>query len=345
MKVTDKSFGGGNQFSNNLYAYLNKNGHEMIDHLNDDDIDVIILTDPRAFIKSSAYTLNDVSNYLRSRENPPYVFHRINECDERKGTRFMNSQLELANRLADHTIYIASWLIDLFKKQNLKFTDTYSTILNGADASSFVKKKKELKEGQKIRFVTHHWSANLMKGWDVYMAIEERLKSDPEFDKKFEFWYIGNAPADLKIEKIKLLPPCTGKELGEKLGECDFYLTASICEPGGMHHVEGGMSGLPIVYRDSGALPEYCHEYGVEFKDKDDVFDAIEELVNNFDKYSEKMVTYDRSAEKMCSLYMKTFEDCLELQKKKTKKPNLIEKFYILFMSHSFRVLAKLGFH
>ena len=25
-----------------------------------------------------------------------------------------------------------------------------------------------------------------------------------------------------------------------------------------MHHIEGILSGLPIIYRNSGALPEYC---------------------------------------------------------------------------------------
>ena len=35
----------------------------------------------------------------------------------------------------------------------------------------------------------------------------------------------------------------------------DLYISASINEPAGMHHIEGLLCGLPIIYRDNGALP------------------------------------------------------------------------------------------
>ena len=41
------------------------------------------------------------------------IVHRINECDERKGTNNMNSLLKRANYVSDHTIFIASWLKEL----------------------------------------------------------------------------------------------------------------------------------------------------------------------------------------------------------------------------------------
>ena len=36
-----------------------------------------------------------------------------------------------------------------------------------------------------------------------------------------------------------------------------------------MHHIEGALSGLPLIFRKSGALPEYCSDYGIEFIDDD----------------------------------------------------------------------------
>ena len=32
-----------------------------------------------------------------------------------------------------------------------------------------------------------------------------------------------------------------------------------------MHHIEGALCGLPILFRNSGSLPEYCKKYGVSF--------------------------------------------------------------------------------
>ena len=32
-----------------------------------------------------------------------------------------------------------------------------------------------------------------------------------------------------------------------------------------MHHIEAVLSGLPVIYKNSGALPEYCKNFGVSF--------------------------------------------------------------------------------
>ena len=61
----------------------------------------------------------------------------------------------------------------------------------------------------------------------------------------------------------------------ELLSKNHVYLTASINEPAGMHHIEGALSGLPIIYRNSGAIPEYCSDFGVSFHDL--------EVVNSID--------------------------------------------------------------
>ena len=43
------------------------------------------------------------------------------------------------------------------------------------------------------------------------------------------------------------------------------YLTGSLNEPSGNHHIEGAQCGLPILYIDSGGIPEYCENYGLKF--------------------------------------------------------------------------------
>ena len=46
-KIIDGPWGGGNLFVKNFKNYLEDKNHEVINHLLDDDIDVILFTDPR----------------------------------------------------------------------------------------------------------------------------------------------------------------------------------------------------------------------------------------------------------------------------------------------------------
>ena len=45
--IKEGPWGGGNLFAINLIEYLRKNGHSVITNLNDDDIDIILITEPR----------------------------------------------------------------------------------------------------------------------------------------------------------------------------------------------------------------------------------------------------------------------------------------------------------
>lgn len=86
-KIKDGPWGGGNLFAINLTNYLIKKGHQVIYNLNDDDIDLILITEPRRTSESSAFTHIDVENYLKYVKRDSLVIHRVNECDERKNTK------------------------------------------------------------------------------------------------------------------------------------------------------------------------------------------------------------------------------------------------------------------
>ena len=55
-KVKEGPWGGGNLFAINLREYLVNNGHQVINNLQDNNIDIIIITEPRRTSESSAYT-------------------------------------------------------------------------------------------------------------------------------------------------------------------------------------------------------------------------------------------------------------------------------------------------
>ena len=60
------------------------------------------------------------------------------------------------------------------------------------------------------------------------------------------------------LKQLKLSSLFYGKELANELRKHDIYITGSKNEPSGNHHMEGALCGLPILYVNSGALPEYC---------------------------------------------------------------------------------------
>ena len=92
-KIKDGPWGGGNLFAINLRDYLIKKGHDVVYNLDDDDIDIILITEPRKSSESSAFTHVDVKKYVDYINKETLVFHRINECDERKNTNYVNKYL------------------------------------------------------------------------------------------------------------------------------------------------------------------------------------------------------------------------------------------------------------
>ena len=106
--------GRGNLFAINLSNFLKSNGHQVVYDLNDNDIDLILITEPRKTSESSAFTHVDVQKYKKFVNSKAIVVHRINECDERKNTNYVNKYLIYANRIADQTVYVSKWIMDLY---------------------------------------------------------------------------------------------------------------------------------------------------------------------------------------------------------------------------------------
>ena len=113
-RTKDGPWGGGNLFAINLKNFLEDKGVTVINSLNHDDIDIILITEPRKTSESSAYTHIDVAKYLEYVKKDTLVLHRVNECDERKNTNYVNKYLIYANKIADETIFVSKWLKNLY---------------------------------------------------------------------------------------------------------------------------------------------------------------------------------------------------------------------------------------
>ncbi|HDZ62067.1 MAG TPA: hypothetical protein ENH40_02845 [Nitrospirae bacterium] len=298
-------WGGGNQFASSLKEYLERCGVEIVNDLTDKDIDLILLAEPRSNLKISAFSDMDIIKYLSHKNSSAIVVHRVNECDERKGTVSLNKLLFHANRCADHTVFISDWLSGLFKKQ-WDVLSQYSVILNGGNTKIFNNKSHTHWNGQgKIKIVTHHWGGNWMKGFDIYEKLDYLIGTD-KYKNKISFTYIGGLPGGFSFKHAEHIKPLSGKELALCLSAHHIYLTGSQNEPAGMHHIEGALCGLPLLYRNSGALPDYCTGYGVMF-DADNFEDKLDEIISNYDSWANCMNSYPHTANKMCKEYYDLF--------------------------------------
>ncbi len=310
IKFKQGPYGGGMQFANFLRNYLEKNNIEVVNNLKDKNINIIFHISP-FLTESSAYSFWDA--YLYKIKNPQTaIIHRINECDERKGTDFVNKKLVLANKYSDYTVYIASWLKPLLEKAGIDPEKPWQVIHNGADQNIFNRQEKafDFKQDRRLKLVTHHWGASYLKGHDIYKKIDDLLEKD-NFKNKFELTFIGNYPADINYKNVNLIEPLSGHDLAGELRKHDVYITASRNEPAGMHHIEGAMCGLPLLYINSGALPEYCSQYGLEFNENN-LEEKLFEIYENYQHYLSKIENYKFTAELMAERYMKLFQDVFD---------------------------------
>lgn len=265
MEPVSGPWGGSSAFVHQFGAHLKRRGFSVRYDLCD-GVDLIVLVDPREDNRFKKFGPKAIEAYRQSHPGVR-VLHRINECDQRKGTDFMDRMLADANRLADYTVFISAWLRDYHAARWFDPSKPHGPVYNGADPSVFHPYgSAAFDPSQPMRVVTHHWSANELKGFDVYRQVDELIASGQL--PGFELRVIGRWPADLAWKSARTFPPAHGADLARQLRECHLYLTASRWEPCGMHHVEGAQCGLPLVYHeDGGGIVEAGLRYGVGFKD------------------------------------------------------------------------------
>jgi hypothetical protein len=293
-KIQTGPYGGGNAFVKSLSQGLVSSGNQVFFDLYESNLDFIIMTDPRASSPNVSFAAKAILQYLKLFPNT-IVIHRINECDERKGTHFMNLRLRLANYCADHTVYVGAWLKKLNLINSCNINRSSSVILNGGDQTVFNSSGQSVWSGEgPLKIVTHHWGGNWMKGFDVYSDLDNQL-ANPLMRELFEFTYIGSLPKGFKFKYANYIEPLSGEILAQQLKSHHVYLTASINEPGGNHQIEGGLCGLPIIYRNSGCLPEYCDGYGLIFE-PENIIEAIHDMRYGYHFFLNKMSAFPHTA-------------------------------------------------
>jgi len=301
LKPIATSYGGGNQFVQNMTKYIKSLNHKVVYNLNDSDVDVIFIIDPRKS-PNNRVDLPKVINYKRKHPNVK-IIHRVNENDIKRAKPInIEPLLVKTMKIADIVIFVSEWLRNYFtNKYNLSLNST--SILSGCNRDHFYPKSdREFNfKNRKIKIVTHHWSSNYLKGFYIY----EKLCRN-----NIEFIFVGNWRKESpKPKNITLIDPKNGSELGDILRKCDIYLTATQNEPGGMHYLEGVSCGLPILYRKGGGgAHEICCKFGLEFDELDDMFDKLDLIMNNYEEYVDGIDYEYLGSERCCKEYYAVIE-------------------------------------
>tara|TARA_Y100000310_G_scaffold291242_1_gene319058 strand:- start:71 stop:1000 length:930 start_codon:yes stop_codon:yes gene_type:complete len=300
-KPVQRPFGGGNQFLLNLIHYLK--GHVICFDLSHDDIDLIFIMDPR-ITSINKINIAQVTSYQLKHPNV-YIIHRVNECDiKRLHSINIEPHLLKAMTLANHVIFISSWLKNYFiQKYTLQLLSS-EVILNGCNSMHFHPPLCKSPREQTIKLVTHHWSNNYLKGFHIYNAIDQLL----DRRSNLEFTFIGNYHPSYRPKHIKLIRPKHGTDLGQLIQQHHIYVTASQNEPCGMHHIEGLSCGLPILYcSGGGGISEVCTHCGEEFNNMTTFISKLQMIWTHYDTYVSN-IPYDfLSATRCCQAYLTSF--------------------------------------
>lgn len=299
MEPTRSAWGGASSFVSQLASLLRRRGWRIQYSLSPVP-DVVLVIDPRSDHPRKKFGLCELREFKEAHPHIPIV-HRINECDQRKGTNDIDELLRQTNALSDYTVFIAEWLRDYFAAKWFDIARPHSCIYNGADPAIYHPFGSSIpKGGDPLRVVTHHWSDNSLKGFDIYEKVDH-LIADGKLPE-FQLVIIGRWPSSIGWRSAELHEPCTGHALAEKLRNCHIYLTASRWEPCGMHHVEGAQCGLPLVYHeDGGGIVEAGRKYGLGYRD--DPSQALREVAARWPEFRRKVLSSLPSGDRMVMDY------------------------------------------
>ena len=92
------------------------------------------------------------------------------------------------------------------------------------------------------------------------------------------------------------------------------------------------------MYFNSGGIPEYCNGFGIEFEDDFSV--RLFEIIENYEKYKEKLKDYPFSSESMCKEFFETFNIIMYRNQKSEIKVNGLVRDLFLFKNRLQKMLT-----
>ncbi|MEI7597379.1 MAG: glycosyltransferase [Bacteroidota bacterium] len=308
FEITEKPFGGGNQFLKALKKEFKNMG------VYEDDIEKADVLLFNSFPFDHLEYFEIIKNFKWKKK---LVFHRLDGPISlvRGFDKEVDNVVFKANEIfADGTIFQSRWIKDESEKMGLAVNPNYTVILNAPDRQIFKKTKRHILPNEKVRLIAVSWSPNIRKGFDVYEWLDTNL----DFSK-YEMSFVGNSPIEFK--NIKQKPAMTSAELAEELNKHHIIIYASKFEPCSNALTEALHCGLPAIAYNNGGNPDIVGKGGELFKENSEIFYMLELVVSNYEKYVDSI--YLPSISQVAQMY---YDFMLDVYFKTKSGYNLIKK-------------------
>lgn len=290
-------WGGGSKTVNKLVERCKELGFEVAFRLSD-DIDVIFCIDPRPNNYGEWY-----QHFLDHKsKHGTKIIQRVGDIGTH-GKPELTKLVRQTLNYSDYFIFPSYWARD-----TIGFIGDNSKVIFNKPMKEFYNNRKpssDLSDPPKL--VTHHWSTNPKKGFDIYQKLENFCLQTG----KYKFTYIGRKPNNYKFANS--FQPMDVEALCNELPSHDIYITASIEEAGANHVLEALACSLPVVYHNlGGSIGDYCKEYGEGYNTFDEMLVTIDIVANKYSLYKDKVDKYESTNDHTIEQYVQIIKEVIE---------------------------------
>lgn len=239
-------------FVANFTRWLTRQGMAFTDRV-EDEYDVLLANSwavPYALVRQAKRT------HPQAR-----VLHRVDGSAADYGGNPVSDRLQArVNLLADVTVFQSDYSRYSTREKFKVLSQDGPVIYNPVDLDAFRPDgpSRTLPPAHGPRIACASWSVNRMKGtWQ----IDELAAAHPDW----QFVLCGRFDAISARPNIVVLGRLSHQDLAGAFRACDLFLNLSENDPCPNVVIEALASGLPVVYRHSGGVPELVGDAGVPF--------------------------------------------------------------------------------
>jgi hypothetical protein len=217
------------------------------------------------------------------------IIIRINDCDKTRPnvTKERSREFKIMNNFNEIDLFIfnSDFIREYYMNKYNKLENINCKVIYNGGNDKILKPRENYKKRKCLKIVTHHWSDNINKGYEIYYKLHKFFENRTDY----EFIFVGRKFND-NFKGVPVKGPYKGKELADFLKDCDIYVTDSKWDSCPMHVVEALLSGLPILYTScEGGGKNLCElsndKVGEPFSDFPELINKIELINNDYNLY------------------------------------------------------------
>ena len=266
IPIDVKPEGGMYTFVGNLTSWLSQNGIAFTQNI-DEGFDVL-------FVNSWVVPYATVRRLKRSRPSLRVV-HRVDGSAVDYGSSPASDRMQgRVNLLADVTVFQSRYSRYSVREKYPVIAQDGPIIYNPVDLKLFTPVGPRLDlPGGRPRIACASWSTNRLKGTWLIDRLAER---HPDM----VFVLCGRFDAVRDRDNVVRLGHLSRDAMATALRSCDLFLNLSENDPCPNVVLEALASGLPVLYRDSGGVPELVGDAGLAV-DPEKLGDAMQAALGN----------------------------------------------------------------